>query len=143
MRELKDPNANTNGINGHTDTEHATSNIPDSSNAWSTPGSAAFDFRSTVPTSPRPSLHLSPPPTVSITHQLTARRRYCDLSHFLHARRYPALYAPRRRLPGGPNHPLPRVIHRRPSWQRGLAVRDIRDDGEPIEREDTFGGTAA
>jgi hypothetical protein len=49
MRELKDPNANTNGIDGHTDTEHATSNKHDPSNPWLTPGSAAFDFRSTVP----------------------------------------------------------------------------------------------
>lgn len=50
MTDLKDPRHKTNGIGGHLSNGHTTS----SPNAWSTPGSAAFDFRSTDSPMPLP-----------------------------------------------------------------------------------------
>lgn len=54
MRELKDPHADTNGINGDTSNGQTTVSTSTSSTptAWSVPGPAAFDFRSTHPRLP-------------------------------------------------------------------------------------------
>lgn len=71
MTNLKDPRHETNGIDNRLSNGHTTLSTS-SLNAWSTPGSAAFDFRSTrSPNSSSPSLNpsidtiqatLSPPP---------------------------------------------------------------------------------
>ena len=84
MTDLQDPHHKTNGINSQLSNGH-TIPPPSSPNAWSTPGSAAFDFRSTTPRIPvlRTSIH-----------QLTPPRRHRHHPHRLYAGRHPTLHPP-------------------------------------------------
>ena len=66
MTDLKNPRHETDGIDDHLSNGHTTPSTS-SYNAWSTPGAAAFDFRSTRSPNPSPPSLSTPIDTIQAT----------------------------------------------------------------------------
>lgn len=108
------------GLGGTTDLPTRNGNHEMPQTAWSGPGPAAFDFRSTP--------HQAPS---SKRQRLMQTRRCSDDPHAIYAGSRAEHHSPRRRLPGRPHDQQPRGAHGIPDRARGRLIRPLRHNGEP------------